>query len=121
MLLIGEPQPATLIFSLQLKGSQGRHPEKFEHAAPVWYDLLNAAMLMVACKCAGPTVATVGLSMQVPFAVIMDAIFKHPAWLSSASSAALTFIGATLVLTGFFGINVTSAKADEELPTSVQH
>ncbi len=64
----------------------------------------------------GPTVATVGLSMQVPFAVVLDAIFKQPAWLSSASSAALTFVGAALVLTGFFGINVASAKADEHAP-----
>lgn len=64
----------------------------------------------------GPTVATVGLSMQVPFAVVLDAIFKHPAWLSSASSAALTFVGAALVLTGFFGINVASAKAEDHAP-----
>ncbi|BDA40677.1 Solute carrier family 35 member F5 [Coccomyxa sp. Obi] len=64
----------------------------------------------------GPTVATVGLSMQVPFAVVLDAIFKQPAWLSSASSAALTFVGAALVLTGFFGINVASAKVEEHAP-----
>lgn len=63
---------------------------------------------------AGPTVATVGLSMQVPLAVTLDAIFKRPAWLSSASSATLMFGGALLVLSGFFGISAESAKVDEE-------
>lgn len=66
--------------------------------------------------CAGPTVATVGLSMQVPLAVTLDAIFKRPAWLSSASSATLMFGGAILVLSGFFGISAESAKADQKPP-----
>ena len=66
--------------------------------------------------CAGPTVATVGLSMQVPLAVTLDAIFKRPAWLSSASSATLMFGGAILVLSGFFGISAEGAKADQKTP-----
>lgn len=51
--------------------------------------------------------------MQVPLAVVLDAIFKHPAWLYNGLSAALTFVGAALVLTGFFGVNVESAKTEE--------
>ena len=59
---------------------------------------------------AGPTVATVGLSMQVPLAVTLDAIFKHPAWLHSASQASFMFGGALLVLAGFFGVNTSGPK-----------
>jgi len=56
-----------------------------------------------ACR-AGPTVATVGLSAQVPLAVLLDLIFTHPAWLRSAAAAALMVLGAALVLAGFFGV-----------------
>lgn len=70
-------------------------------------------MKAIFLRCLGPTVATVGLSMQVPLAVVLDAIFKHPAWLYNGLSAALTFVGAALVLTGFFGVNVESAKTEE--------
>lgn len=65
---------------------------------------------------AGPTVATVGLSMQVPLAVTLDAIFKRPAWLHSGTSATLMFGGAVLVLSGFFGISVESTKVDDKVP-----
>ena len=54
--------------------------------------------------------------MQVPLAVTLDAIFKRPAWLSSASSAALMFGGAILVLSGFFGISAEGAGADPKAP-----
>ena len=50
--------------------------------------------------------------MQVPLAVTLDAIFKRPAWLHSASSATLMFGGAILVLSGFFGISAESAQLD---------
>ena len=54
--------------------------------------------------------ATVGLSMQVPLAVTLDAIFKHPAWLHSASQASFMFGGGLLVLAGFLGVNAGGAK-----------
>lgn len=54
--------------------------------------------------------------MQVPLAVTLDAIFKRPAWLSSATSATLMFGGAILVLSGFFGISAESAEADQKAP-----
>ncbi len=57
-----------------------------------------------------------GLSMQVPLAVTLDAIFKRPAWLSSATSALLMFGGAVLVLSGFFGISAESAGTDPKAP-----
>ena len=54
--------------------------------------------------------------MQVPLAVTLDAIFKRPAWLHSASSATLMFGGAILVLSGFFGISAESAQLDAKAP-----
>ena len=65
---------------------------------------------------AGPTVATVGLSMQVPLAVTLDAIFKRPAWLHSGTSATLMFGGAILVLSGFFGISAERTNIEEKVP-----
>ena len=54
--------------------------------------------------------------MQVPLAVTLDAVFKRPAWLHSASSATLMFGGAILVLSGFFGISAESAQLDVKGP-----
>ena len=54
--------------------------------------------------------------MQVPLAVTLDAIFKRPAWLSSATSATLMFGGAILVLSGFFGISAESSSVDPKAP-----
>ena len=60
----------------------------------------------------GPTIATGGLSMQVPLAVVLDAIVRSPPWLHSAGTAVLTFLGAAVILAGFFGLN--SGEADDE-------
>jgi len=63
----------------------------------------------------GPTAATAGLALQIPLAVLLDAVFGDPMWMRRAGSAVLTFIGAGVILTGFFGIlietkdNVTSS------------
>eukprot|EP00887_Chlorella_sp_A99_P006449 scaffold3.g6449.t1 len=58
----------------------------------------------------GPTVATGGLSMQVPLAVAIDAALRSPPWPHYPSTAVLTFLGATVVLVGFFGLNTTEAE-----------
>ena len=52
----------------------------------------------------GPTAATAGLALQIPLAVLLDAVFGSPMWMQRAGSAVLTFIGAGVILTGFFGI-----------------
>lgn len=52
----------------------------------------------------GPTAATAGLALQIPLAVLLDAVFGDPMWMRRAGSAVLTFIGAGVILTGFFGI-----------------
>ncbi len=63
---------------------------------------------------AGPTVATAGLSMQVPIAVVLDVLFRSPAWLGSVGPAVLTFAGGALILAGFFGINLSSEQEEQE-------
>ena len=56
---------------------------------------------------AGPTVATVGLSIQVPMAVAAEGCFGKPAWLQSHSSAALMILGAIAVFSGFLGVSLS--------------
>jgi hypothetical protein len=58
---------------------------------------------------AGPTVASAGLSLQVPMAVVADGMFRSPAWLGKPVPAALTLGGAALILGGFFSINLGSS------------
>ncbi|KAI7841405.1 hypothetical protein COHA_005022 [Chlorella ohadii] len=38
----------------------------------------------------GPTVATAGLALQVPLAILLDGLLRSPAWLSHAGSTVLT-------------------------------
>lgn len=54
----------------------------------------------------GPTVATVGLNVQVPLAAGLDAAMgkPKPRWTSSAPAAALTAFGAASVVAGVCGI-----------------
>lgn len=54
----------------------------------------------------GPTVATVGLNVQVPLAAGLDAAWGRPKpkWTSSGPAAALTALGAAAVVGGVCGI-----------------
>lgn len=61
-------------------------------------------MSLLPWRRAGPTAATVGLSAQVPLAVLLDLLFKHPSWLHSPPAAVLMIVGAILVLGGFYGV-----------------
>ena len=61
---------------------------------------------------AGPTVATSGLALQVPLAVLLEALLRSPTWLSHAGSTVLTLVGGAVVLVGFFGVN--AAGEDDE-------
>lgn len=54
----------------------------------------------------GPTIATVGLSMQWPIALVIDILFRHPAWMDSVTSILLISFGSVLILLGFVGINI---------------
>lgn len=63
--------------------------------------------------CAGPTLATSGLALQVPLAVVADAVLKDPQWLHSLGTAVLTLAGAIAILAAFFGLNITSSASED--------
>ncbi len=65
---------------------------------------------MLVHHCAGPTIATLGLSLQVPLAVVLDVLFGHPSYLRAAVPALLTAGGAVLVLAGFCGITLIGSS-----------
>jgi drug/metabolite transporter (DMT)-like permease len=54
----------------------------------------------------GPTVATLGTSIQVPLATAADVVLGHPHWLDSWRAVGLTAAGTTLILGGVAGINL---------------
>ena len=83
----------------------------YEFGTPGLFDnVLSEYLWARAVMLIGPTVATVGLSMQWPISIAVDMIFKHPRWLSNVSSAVLMVTGALLILFGFFGINLEAAE-----------
>ena len=52
----------------------------------------------------GPTLATSGLALQVPIAVVSDVIISHPARLGSLATILLTTSGGSMILAAFFGL-----------------
>ncbi len=52
----------------------------------------------------GPTLATSGLALQVPIAVVSDVLISHPAWLGSLRTILLTTSGGMLILGFFFAL-----------------
>eukprot|EP01024_Parvocaulis_polyphysoides_P063950 TRINITY_DN7416_c0_g3_i1.p1 TRINITY_DN7416_c0_g3~~TRINITY_DN7416_c0_g3_i1.p1 ORF type:complete len:420 (+),score=27.89 TRINITY_DN7416_c0_g3_i1:40-1299(+) len=54
----------------------------------------------------GPTIATVGLSIQVPLSLVVDPMMGTPVWATDPMSILVTILGATLVLLGFYSINL---------------
>ena len=51
-----------------------------------------------------------GLSIQVPLAVVLDLALTQPEYAKHASSIALMVVGALAVLAGFFGINIDTTS-----------
>jgi solute carrier family 35 protein F5 len=71
----------------------------------------------------GPTVATLGMTVQIPLATAADVILSwaglgHPHWLDSTQATLLTAAGTVAILAGVFGINcsgvseVSSSRGD---------
>lgn len=52
----------------------------------------------------GPTLATVGLSLQVPMAIVAEFFVGSATWKRSLGRTTLTLAGGGLVLGGFFGL-----------------
>lgn len=55
----------------------------------------------------GPTIATVGLSLQWPIVIFIDVLFYRPGWTNDTVSSCLMSIGAILILLGFLSINLS--------------
>ena len=51
-----------------------------------------------------PTVASVGLSMQIPMAAAVEAMMGRARWMDTATTAGTMLVGCGLVMAGFFGV-----------------
>jgi solute carrier family 35 protein F5 len=54
----------------------------------------------------GPTIATLGLSVQIPVAAVVEVLLGTPKWLRSSSSMAMMLSGTSLIMAGFFAGNL---------------
>jgi drug/metabolite transporter (DMT)-like permease len=68
--------------------------------------LWSRAVLLV-----GPTIATVGTSLQVPIAMVVDPLVHTKGWWSTLPVCTLELLGASAILGGFFTINAESAAS----------
>lgn len=50
-----------------------------------------------------PTIATAGLTLQIPFAALIDAILGRAAWAAQPGTCALFLVGTVAVIAGFLG------------------
>ena len=51
-----------------------------------------------------PTTASVGLSLQIPLAAVVEVFLGHAKWLGDAGATTFTFLGCGLVISGFVGV-----------------
>jgi solute carrier family 35 protein F5 len=63
----------------------------------------------------GPTLATSGLALQVPIAVISDALLKGPLWVDSLLTTLLTLVGGGVILGAFFGLTSDNQLDDQDI------
>lgn len=61
----------------------------------------------------GPTIATLGLSIQIPVAALVDYLVHGPK-ATTALAAWISRIGTLLILTGFVGINSVGGGSEED-------
>lgn len=54
----------------------------------------------------GPTVATLGLSVQIPVAAVVEVLIGVPKWLSNSRSIAMMLSGTGLIMVGFVAGNL---------------
>ena len=59
-----------------------------------------------------PTVASVGLSIQIPLAMLIEVLVVpgRPSWAESAAALWMTVGGAALVTAGFYGIAIITMR-----------
>lgn len=86
-----------------LRTDAGRRAGLFDNALADY--LWSRAVVLV-----GPTMATVGLSLQVPVAMVVDPIVHDHGWWSRWYSCMLELLGASAILAGFFSLNAATFK-----------
>jgi hypothetical protein len=78
--------------------------------ALLWPGVLNYAfsdyLWAHAVLLLGPTIATLGLSVQIPIAAVAEAVWGHPRWLTSGATIGMTVAGTLLIMAGFFWGNL---------------
>lgn len=52
-----------------------------------------------------PTIASIGLSLQIPMAASVEVIIGHPIWATHLKQACLMALGTVFILAGFFGVS----------------
>ncbi|GAX73106.1 hypothetical protein CEUSTIGMA_g559.t1 [Chlamydomonas eustigma] len=57
----------------------------------------------------GPTVASLGLSAQIPMAAAADLALGRAQWIHSVQTVLMTLGGTMLIMLGFFGINLAAS------------
>lgn len=62
----------------------------------------------------GPTVATIGMSIQIPMAAALDFILGRAKWLGSTKTLLMTIGGTTLILAGFCVINLPATMIEKK-------
>lgn len=79
------------------------------------YTWARAALLL------GPTVATLGMNIQIPIATVGDLLLGHPHWLDSPTATAMAVVGTVAILAGVFGINLAGDDSHGNAGQSEQH
>ena len=62
----------------------------------------------------GPTVATLGMSIQIPMAAGVDFILGRAKWLGSRKTTLMTLLGTFLILGGFCVINIPASASHKK-------
>jgi solute carrier family 35, member F5 len=68
--------------------------------------LWSRAVLLV-----GPTIATVGMQLQVPIAMVVDPLVHTRGWWSVRNVCMLELLGAAAILGGFFTIDAQTSAS----------
>jgi len=77
-------------------------------AKGVMDNILADVLYMKSVLLIGPTVATVGLTLQWPIAIVIDALFFRPSWMHTTQLSLFVVAGSLLIFVGFVGINLPS-------------
>ena len=75
-------------------------------------NVLSDYLWACAVLCTSPTVASMGLSIQIPLAMLIEVLVVpgRPSWMESSTAFWMTVGGAVLVTAGFYGVAIITIK-----------